>query len=110
MGFEAEGCDGQAASDQGCCDGSATDGSAGAVGDRSGDGKPAGGFAADDRRYVVGCVCADAGVDDLYAAEPVSRGAGGCGRVSAGPGCLEEYLCEEHDGRDGSAVGGDTLR
>src|SRR6266576_7144898 len=109
MGVEAEGSNGQAAADQRCGDVSATDGASWAVGDRSGHGEPAGGFATDDRRDVVGCVRADAGIDDVYAAEPVSRGDGGRGRVSEGPGCGEEYLCEEHDGGDGSAVRGDAL-
>ena len=74
------------------------------------DSQPAGSFAADDRCNAVGCIWAGAGFDDLYAAEPVSRGDGGCAGVPAGSGCVEEYLCEEHDGSDGSAVGRDALR
>ena len=49
------------------------------TGDRPGDGKPAGSFAVDDRCDFSGCVCADAGFNDIHAAESVSRGAGGRG-------------------------------
>ena len=57
--------DGEAAGDQGCGDGPAAAGSAGATGDRPRYGEPAGRFAAGDRCDAVGCVWADAGFDDV---------------------------------------------
>ena len=56
-------------------------GSARAGGDRPRDGEPVGGLAAGHRLDAFGRVWADAGFDDVHAAESVPRGDGGCAAV-----------------------------